>query len=229
MGQREKGLLNVPLGHAVGPIFVALPAFVFHYVTLGVKPFLVQGVQQEAHAVGLQPQHQLQVVGWHILPVVGAVSGGGTVEGRADFLQRLEVAGLVMTGAAEHDVLKEVGEAGASNLLVLGAHVVPDVDRSNGNGTILMQDYIETVGQGVFLKSDASHKSAFSDGGTRQKCGGYCSIAGGRGLPAGMCYDWGARTERSWPRAMYKTVRPIAAVNQRRGENSAGLQILLAS
>ena len=53
---------------------------------------------------------------------------------------------VVVLGALEHQVLEKVGEAGASNLFVLGAHVIPDVDCHQGYGMVLMKNDIEAVG-----------------------------------------------------------------------------------
>jgi len=47
----------------VGAVLVVLPAFVLHHRALIVQPLLGQGLQQEAHAVGFQPQGTLQVGG----------------------------------------------------------------------------------------------------------------------------------------------------------------------
>ena len=55
MGRRIERLHQLEHGHAVGPVLVALAALVLHHVALDVEPLLVQGVQQEAHAVRLQP------------------------------------------------------------------------------------------------------------------------------------------------------------------------------
>ena len=129
MGQGKDGFLDVGLGHPVGAVFVALPPLVLHHVALDFKRILVQGVQQEAHPVRLQPQGQFQVVGWNVFPVVGAVGVGGAVEVGAHLLQRFKVAAVVVAGTLEHHVLEQVGKAGAAGHLVLGTNVVPHVDR----------------------------------------------------------------------------------------------------
>ena len=86
MRQRKQRLLNVPLRHPVGAVLVRLPPLVLDHIPLGVKPLLIQRIQQKAHPVGLQPQRQLQIVGRHILPVVGAVAAGGAVQRGANLL-----------------------------------------------------------------------------------------------------------------------------------------------
>ena len=56
MGHRIEGFLDVPGGHAVGAVLVALTSFVFDHVPLDVEPLLVQGIQEKPHSVGFQPQ-----------------------------------------------------------------------------------------------------------------------------------------------------------------------------
>ena len=80
VGRREHRRLEHHVGHSVRAVLIALAALVFHDVPLDVEALLVQGVQEEAHAVRLEPQGQLQIVGRHVLPVVGPVRGGGAVE-----------------------------------------------------------------------------------------------------------------------------------------------------
>ena len=118
------------------------------------KLLLIECVEQEAHAVGLQPEGELQVFRRNVLVVVGAVGRGGAVDAGADFLQRHEVLAVVVLGALEHNVLEEVGEAGAVRLLVLRADVVPDVDGGNRNRAVDVHDQVEAVAQGVLLEGD---------------------------------------------------------------------------
>ena len=160
VGQGVKGLLQVPVGHAVRPVFVGLAAFVLDHVTLHVKPLLVESVQQKPHPVGFQPQGQFQVVGRHVFPVVGAVRSGGAVEVGARLLERFEVAPVMVFRALEHHVFEEVGEPGPAHLFVLGAHVVPDVHRHQGDGVVFMEDDVHAVGEPVFFESDAYHSSS---------------------------------------------------------------------
>ena len=56
MRARVGGRLQIDAGQAVGTVLVALPALVLHHVSLDVQPTLVEGIQQETHAVRLQPQ-----------------------------------------------------------------------------------------------------------------------------------------------------------------------------
>jgi len=48
----------------------------------------------------------------------------------------------VVLGTFEHYVFEEMGKSGSALFLVLGPDVVPDVDRYQRNGVVLMQEYI---------------------------------------------------------------------------------------
>ena len=79
-------------------------------------------VEQRGHAIGLQPEAQLDLVRGQRLEVVGAVEEGGGVEHAAGALDDAEVLGLGHVAAAlEHEVLEEMGEAGLAGLLVLAS------------------------------------------------------------------------------------------------------------
>ena len=94
-----------------------------------------------AHPVGLEPQRRVEGVLRHGLEVVGPVEERGAVEvGGAQFLQRVQVLALQVLRALEHEVLEQVGEAGAAPDLVLRAHVVPDVHRHDGRLAVLVHD-----------------------------------------------------------------------------------------
>ena len=158
MRQGKQGFLDMPLGHPVGAVLVALPPLVFHHFPLNVKPLLIQRRQQKAHPVGFQPQGQLQIVGRHILPIVGAVGIGRAVQVRPHPLQRLEIALVMVLGALEHHVLEQMGKAGAPRLLILGTHMVPDIHRRQRQGIILMQDNLQPVRQRKLLPGNPRHK-----------------------------------------------------------------------
>ena len=134
--RREHGGLHQHRRHAVGTVLVVLAALVLHNVALDVQLALRQHFQQMPHAVGFQPEREFEVVGRDVLPVVGAVRRGGSVEVRADLLEGIEVAGVVVLGTFEHDVLEEVSEAGLARFFVLGADMIPDVDRRYGQAPI---------------------------------------------------------------------------------------------
>ena len=68
------------------------------------------------------------------------------------------MAAVVVLGSLEHDVLEQVGKAGAAHLLILGANVVPDVDSRDGNSVVLVEDHVQAVGQGYFIEGDGGHE-----------------------------------------------------------------------
>ena len=114
---------------------------------------LIDVVEQIAHAIGLEPQRQLQLVRRHRLEVVRAIEVGRAVEaGGAGALEQLEmrVARHVLR-ALEHHVLEQVREARAARRLVRRPDVIPEVDAHERQPTIFGQDHLEAVRQRVFL------------------------------------------------------------------------------
>ena len=130
---------------AVG-LVIALALFVLHHTTLFVELGLGDGVLEMAHPVRLEPEGGVQGVLRHGLKIVGAVEEGGAIEiGGTQLLQGVQVFALEILRALEHQVLEEVGEAGAAADFVLGAHVVPDVDSHDRCLVILVDDDREAV------------------------------------------------------------------------------------
>ena len=68
------------LNNAERLVLQSLAALVAHDRLLRGKVSLVELVEQIAHAIGLQPQRQLELVGWERLEVIGAVKTGRGVE-----------------------------------------------------------------------------------------------------------------------------------------------------
>jgi hypothetical protein len=117
LGVGERGQLLE--GGAVGHVVVTLAALVLDDVPLVLHGLVVECGQQRAHAVGLQPEGELQLVGGHRLEVVGALETGRSVEGAARALHQFEVAvALHLAGALEHQVLEKVSKAGTALDLV---------------------------------------------------------------------------------------------------------------
>ena len=56
--------------------------------------------------------------------------------------------------ALEHDVLEEVGEAGLARDLVLGADVVPEVDRDDRGEVVLGDDDPQAVVETLVAEGD---------------------------------------------------------------------------
>src|SRR5438876_4232391 len=124
MARWRSALDDQLLSDAVGLVFT-LTLFVLNHATLHVEPPLVDGPQKMSHAVGFNPQGNVQSIGGNVLEKIGAVFTGGAVQiRRADPLHRLEKGPLISTAfemlaAGEHQVFEQVGEAGLAGLLIL--------------------------------------------------------------------------------------------------------------
>ena len=142
-------------GAAVGLVVDPLPALVHDHVALGVEVLLGEGGQEEAHAVRFEPEAEVEVMGRQGLVVVGAVVPGGAVGHAAHLLEVAEVlvGGDVLAALEEH-VLEQVGEAGAAGPLVLGAHVVPEVDGDQRQAAVRMEHHPQAVGEGGPLERE---------------------------------------------------------------------------
>ena len=101
-----------------------LAALVGHHLALASYLRLVE--HQAVHAVGLQPDHQLQRVAGQLHHVVGPVEVGGSVALGAGVLEHsIELAEREALGLAEHQVLEQMRDAGFAQPLVPGADVEP--------------------------------------------------------------------------------------------------------
>ena len=124
----------------------AQPALLLHGLALVVEVRVGDG--ERAHAVGLEPEREVEPVRRHRLVVVGAVLGGAPVEAPAGPLEQRHVVALPhVLRALEHHVLEEVREAAASFDLTARADVIPDVDRHERCGVVLVDDYREPVAE----------------------------------------------------------------------------------
>src|SRR5881296_3425001 len=152
MAWRRRALDDQLFGDTVGLVFT-LTLFVLNHTTLYVEPCLVDGSQEMAHAVGLNPQGNVQSIGGNVLEKIGAVFAGGAVQIRgADPLHGLEEGPLIRTpfemfAAGEHQMLEQVGETGLAGLLILGSNMIPEVDGDDGGFVILMDDQRQTIRQ----------------------------------------------------------------------------------
>ncbi len=127
-----------------------------HDADLVVESLLRERVEQEAHAIALEPQRELELVRRHRLEVVRAIEIGRAVHRRgARALEELEVRVLGdVPRALEHHVLEQVREPGAAGDLVAGADVVPRVDGDERDVVIDREDHLETVVERVALEVD---------------------------------------------------------------------------
>ena len=100
------------------------------------------------HALGVGPQHRLEVLRGDDLVVVGAVVAGRGVALAADVLGQAvdHVVGHVL-GLAAENMLEQVGEARAALGIVLRADVVPHRSHHVGGGRVGDGDHGEAVGE----------------------------------------------------------------------------------
>ena len=139
-------------GPAVGLVIHPLAAFILHGFTLNLEFFLGHCRQQEAHAVGFQPQNGFQLIGRHGLEVVGAVGIGGAVQRATRIGNDLEM--LVITDvfrALEQHVLEEMSKTGAARVFPVGTHMVGHIHVYQRIGMILVQHHGQAIVQAVLL------------------------------------------------------------------------------
>ena len=141
---------------AIRHVVVTLAALVSDDVTLVRQAFLGDRLRQIAHPLAFEPECDLELVRGDDLVVVGPVRVRGAVGvGAPDLLEDLEVLVLArVLRALEHHVLEEVREAALAGHLVAAADVVPQIDGHEGHGLVLVEDDLQSVGQGVFLERD---------------------------------------------------------------------------
>ena len=147
MAGRERALGHQQVDLAVGLVF-PLPFLILHDAPLFVHLRGVDDAEQVTHAVRFHPQRDVERAGGDILEVIGpVVIRGAVLVGRADALEWLEVIVVEVLAAVEHQVLEEMREPGASRLLVLGAHVVPDVHGNNGRLVVFVHEQRQPIFQ----------------------------------------------------------------------------------
>ena len=146
VGAREQRLER----EAVGAVFVRLPPLVLHDLALVVELLPGDTRLEEPHAVGLEPQAEIQLVRGQGLEVVGAVEPRRPVERAAGILNELEVVlARHMLGPLEEEMLEEVRETGPAGALVFRSHVVHDVNGDERRGPVGLQDDPKPVVEGV--------------------------------------------------------------------------------
>ncbi len=163
---KQVGQNDVPRA-AVG-LALALAFFVAHHGTLFVQAGLVDGAEQMPHAVGFHPQRQVERRLGHGLKVVGAIGAGGAVHPRgADLVKGLEILVVVVFRAAEHQMFEQMGKARPAGALVLGAHVVPEVDGHDGGLGVPVHDDPQAVVQGELAIGNIHRRSQHAAGDQR--------------------------------------------------------------
>ena len=142
---------------AVRDVVVALAPLFLHHLALDVELLLRQGREEVAHAIGLQPEAEGQVVRRQRLEVIRAIEERRPVQDAAD---RLHVAEVLVVAdvlrAGEEHVLEQMREAGAAGPLVLRADVVPEVDGDERGGVVFVEDDAEAVVETVVFEVRAS-------------------------------------------------------------------------
>ena len=148
MGGRIGGVRQNLARAAVRLVVHALAALVLHDVALRVQLGQIERIEQESHAIRLDPQRRFQVVGGHRFEVRRAIVRGGAVVAAAYTFREFVVHAVGhMARAGEHDVLEQVREARAARHLVLGSDVIPHVDRHGRRGAIGREDHGQAVGK----------------------------------------------------------------------------------
>ncbi len=127
---------------AVGLVEVVLLKLLDHHLPLHLQPVFVES--QTQHPVRLEPETGFDVLRRQREIVVSDVGAGEGVVLAPHPLQRLVVRGDV-DGAAEHEVLKQVGKACMGLFLVAGTHVVHHVQHGQGRGVVLVHDHPQPV------------------------------------------------------------------------------------
>ena len=143
---RERGVVQQLGQPAVGLVLDAHPALFLHDLALALERVFVDA--QRGHAVGLEPQHQRQVLRGRRLPVdrdVLARLGVGLAADAGD--ERAVRFRLHVLRALEHHVLEQVRKPGAAGLLVLRPDVVPQLHVHHRRRVVLREDHREPVGK----------------------------------------------------------------------------------
>ena len=142
--ERGHDLLVQPRLRIVGDPHVV---FLEHDVALGQHVLVLE--DEAGHAVGLELHHQRQLVARHALEIAGVVGRGEGVLVAADLEHGLgELAGRMLAGALEHQMLEEMREARFARRLVGGADLVPDHLRDDRRAVIRDHHHLQAVAEG---------------------------------------------------------------------------------
>ena len=141
----ERGVhLHAELGARI--VADALVALLQDDLTLGQHHGV--GEYQAGHAVGLERHHGLELRLRHALEIGGVVVGGEGVLLPAHARHHVrELAGRMLGGALEHQVLEEMREAGLAGRLVGGADLVPDHVGDHRRAVVGNDHQLEAVGE----------------------------------------------------------------------------------
>ena len=127
-------------------------AFVLHDVALRVELLLREPWQHPAHAIGLEPERQRDLVGRNGFIVVRPIEPGGPVQGPSGALDEFEMfVRLDVRRPLKEHVLEQVGETGAIKPLIGRTHVIPQIDRDDRRRVILREHHMQAVREVITL------------------------------------------------------------------------------
>ncbi len=127
-----------------GLVLLLLANLFFDHVLLVGQRFFGDG--QRGHAIGLEPEHALEVIRGDRLVVVGPIGLGVAVERPAGPVDVPGVGALGHLGrAVEHHVLEQMREPGEALLLLRRADLVRDVRGHDRRAVVLAQDHLQAV------------------------------------------------------------------------------------
>ena len=153
---------------AVRLIIVVLTPFVLDHVALIVEFSLSEGGKEEPHPIGFHIERKFKIICGDNLEVVRAIFGGGPVDVCPNLLQKLEMLAVGnVLGPFEHNMFEEMSEPCPSRLFILGTDMIHHHDGRVGNGTILMQDDVQSVRKRVLV--DANSKLGIHGGHSQEK------------------------------------------------------------
>ncbi len=156
---REELVKKAFFDDAVRSVFQALPPLVAHHVLLVRKIRLAELIGKIAHAVGLQPQRQLQLIRRKCFEIIRAVKIRRSVDVRCAGRFQIAIvrAARHVFRTFKHHVLEKMREAGAARHFIRRANVIPQVDRNEWEPMILGQNDIEPVLQFIFFEFQLRH------------------------------------------------------------------------
>ena len=107
---------------------------------------------ERSHAIGLQPHRALERVDGQGLEVIGVVEARGAIDDATGFLHEADVLHLLhLRRALEHQVLEQVGKAGAALGLDPEADVVHHLNQRHRGGVVFADDHLQPVGKGEIV------------------------------------------------------------------------------
>ena len=151
----RKQRLNERLSRkSVRLVLDTLTTFVPDDILLIRKSRLIDLLEQISHAIGLEPQRQIQLIRWHGFEIVGPIEVSRPVEiARTGGLEQpnMGIGGHVLR-ALEHHVFEQMRESRAAGFLIRRPDVIPKIHGHHRQAPVLSQDHFQTVGQRVFLE-----------------------------------------------------------------------------